>query len=110
MSGIRRFAVKHARNVVFTELGYNTAFETAIRPWDAKSDGPAAESVQRICTAIALRAIAAEPRVEGAFLWKWFPPPSPVGRDFPLATPKMKQTIREAWLELGKKPAARDKR
>jgi hypothetical protein len=108
MATLRKFAAKKSRNIVFTELGYNTSFEAAIRPWDPRSDGPRAAAFQRTCMSIALAAIAAEPRVEGAFLWKWFPPPSAVGRDFPLATPEMKRTLRAAWLKpvksTGKKP------
>ena len=46
---------------------------------------------------IALAAIEAEPRVVGSFLWKWFPRPSSVGRNFQLATPGMSAAIREAW-------------
>jgi hypothetical protein len=108
MATLRKFAAKKSRNIVFTELGYNTSFEAAIRPWDPRSDGPRAAAFQRTCMSIALAAIAAEPRVEGAFLWKWFPPPSAVGLDFPLATPEMKRTLRAAWLKpvesTGKKP------
>lgn len=107
MTTLRRFADETGKNIVFTELGYNTAFEAPIRPWDAKSDGAAASGIQELCTAVALRAVAAEPRVEGAFLWKWFPPPSPVGRDFPLATEGMKMTIRQAWATAAKKPVKR---
>ena len=102
METLEHFSVKQERNVVFTELGYNTAFETATEPWDHKSDGPAAEPAQLACMRAALRAIADHPRVEGAFLWKWFPPPSSVGRNFPLATPGMKKTIADAWLSPGK--------
>jgi hypothetical protein len=47
----------------------------------------------------ALEAITAEPRVIGSFLWKWFPEPRPIGRNFRLATPEMKQLIRDVWQE-----------
>lgn len=107
MATLHRFAEQQRRNIVFTELGYNTAFETAIRPWESKSDGAAANETQELCTAVALRAVAAESRVEGVFLWKWFPPPSAVGRDFPLATKGMKRTIRTAWTTTQKKPTKR---
>jgi Glycoside Hydrolase Family 113 len=114
MADLRRFASRHRRNIVFTELGYNTSFDTAIRPWESRSDGARAAPFQRSCMSIALAAISSEPRVEGAFLWKWFPPPSPIGRNFPLATPEMKATIRAAWKNsstaASKKPAKTGKR
>jgi hypothetical protein len=53
--------------------------------------------VQERCMRIALEAIEAEPRVVGSFLWKWFPRPFSVGRNFQLATPGMSAAIREAW-------------
>jgi hypothetical protein len=31
------------------------------------------------------------------FLWKWFPNPHPVGRNFQLATPRLKRAISEVW-------------
>lgn len=103
MRVLRQFSKNVGRNIVFTELGYNTAFETAIRPWDSTSDGIAASPFQCICMEVALQAVADEPRVEGAFLWKWFLPPSSIGRNFPLATEEMKQTIARAWRNPAKK-------
>ena len=58
----------------------------------------AATRYQQRCMKVALEALAGEACVEGAFLWKWFPPPRPVGRDFPLATPEMRRTIRSVWI------------
>ena len=40
---------------------------------------------------------ASEPAIVGSFLWKWFPEPQPVGRNFQLATSVMRSVIREAW-------------
>ena len=37
------------------------------------------------------------PSVVGAFLWKWFPEPYPVGRNFQLATPALTRTIADVW-------------
>ena len=96
MATLRRFADETGKNIVFTELGYNTAFETPIRPWDAKSDGAAASGIQELCTAVALRAVAAEARVEGAFLWKWFPGDR-VPRDFAMSSPAMREVIGSHW-------------
>jgi hypothetical protein len=98
MSELRRYSDTVSRPVVFTELGYNRAFAAPVRPWDDQLDGSEAEPVQAACLRIALRAVEQEPSVSGAFLWKWFPNPHPVGRTFQLATPRLKQVISEAWL------------
>ncbi len=97
MAKLRPFAKKLNRKIVFTELGYNNAHRAPIEPWDHRSDGPGAESVQVMCMHIALGAVEAEPLVVGAFLWKWFVPPFRNGRNFALATPIMKETITQSW-------------
>jgi glycosyl hydrolase family 113 len=98
MRTLRAFAAQHNRRIVFTELGYNRAFAAPVRPWDAHVDGEEAEAVQEACLRVALAAVEREPSVAGVFLWKWFPNPRPVGRNFQLATPRLKQTIAAVWL------------
>jgi len=94
---LRAYADAHQRDVVFTELGYNRSWAAARTPWEHATDGPEAEALQCRCMSTALRAIDAEPRIRGAFLWKWFPGSRPNGRDFPLATPEMRTAIRSVW-------------
>ena len=98
MSEVRRYSDDVGRPVVFTELGYNRAFAAPVRPWDDALDGSDAEPVQAACLRIALQAVENEPSVHGAFLWKWFPNPRPVGRTFQLATPRLKRIIADVWL------------
>lgn len=97
MATLRALASKRGRDVVFTELGYNRSFAAAREPWAYRTDGPEAETFQATCLGVALRAIEAEPCVRGVFLWKWFPNPHPVGRNFQLATPLLKRTIAGVW-------------
>jgi sugar phosphate isomerase/epimerase len=97
MKDLHAFAIEHDRKIVFTELGYTRAHDAPMRPWDDATDGMDAEATQARCLKVALRAIQEEPEVVGVFLWKWFPNPYPVGRNFQLATPVMKQVIAEAW-------------
>ncbi|HZL85287.1 MAG TPA: hypothetical protein VFD07_07930 [Candidatus Krumholzibacteria bacterium] len=99
MTELREFAAKKNRRIVFTELGYNRAFAAPVRPWEAAVDGVEAEDVQEACLRIALAAVEREPCVAGAFLWKWFPNPHPVGRNFQLATPRLKRAIADVWLD-----------
>ena len=105
MKQLRGFADRQHKDIVFTELGYNTSFKAAREPWGYRSDGKAAEPLQLRCLQAALDAIEAEPRVWGSFLWKWFPEPSAVGRNFPLATPGVISLLEQRW-----KPASPAKR
>ncbi len=99
------FSDRTRKRIVFTELGYNRAWRAASAPWEWRTDGPEAEALQGRCLAAALRAIESEPRILGAFLWKWFPRPRSVGRDFQMAAPAIQQVIREHWRPT---PAASD--
>jgi hypothetical protein len=98
MAELGDYADEHHRNILFTELGYNQSHQAPIKPWTFPVDGEDALAVQITCLRTALAAIAAEPRVVGALLWKWFPNPRPVGRNFQLATPPLKRVISKAWL------------
>jgi len=101
MRRLREVADRLDKDVVFTELGYPHTFDAAVRPWIFGNDGPAAAPVAEACLRAALEAIENEPRVIGAFLWKWFPQPHTRGRDFELDTPGMRRVIREAWAPPG---------
>lgn len=90
------------RPVVFTELGYNLSSRAAVEPWAYERGGRDAEGVQTRAMAAALEAIAAEPVVRGAFVWKWFPGPT-VGEDFLASTPAMREVLGAAWGD-GQKP------
>ncbi len=97
MEELREYAGRQGRNIVFTELGYNRSFMAPVRPWESDVDGPEAEVLQALCLRIALEAIEKEPRVLGAFLWKWFPHPYPVGRNFQIASPALQEIITGVW-------------
>jgi hypothetical protein len=90
-------AERYDKDVVFTELGYPHKLDAPVRPWAFGSEGEAAAPVAEACLRVALEAIEREPRVIGAFLWKWFPKPRTRGRDFELDTPGMRRVIRGAW-------------
>lgn len=99
MADVTRYARAQNRNVVFTELGYTRSFEAPLRPWEYRADdGGGATRVQATCMRTALLAIEAEPTVLGAFLWKWFPRPYSVGRDFQMASPQIAKVIQDVWV------------
>ncbi len=91
------FSSRTGRPIVFTELGYTRSRAAPERPWASLPDEPEAEPYQALLLRVALEAIETEPAVIGVFLWKWFPEPRPVGRDFQLATPRLKHTIASVW-------------
>ncbi len=90
------FSEAQGRPVLLTELGYNHSSRTAREPWSGETDGEGT-ALQALCTRVALETVEREAAILGSFLWKWFPEPRPVGRDFRLATPEMREVIREAW-------------
>ena len=90
------FSRAQERPILFTELGYNHSATTAHEPWSSRTD-ESGESLQALCTRVALETIEREATILGSFLWKWFPEPHPVGRNFRLATPRMREVIRRAW-------------
>lgn len=85
------------RPILFTELGYNQSYRAADQPWDYATDDGGAAALQQLCMRVALSVAAAHPRIQGVFLWKWFPPPRSVGRNFQLATPEMRRLIKDSW-------------
>lgn len=97
MREVAAYSERIDRPVIFTELGYNRSYTTAMEPWSYRVDGPEAERAQALCLRVALHAVEQEPCVEGVFLWKWFPNPRPIGRNFQLATPALRQVIRGSW-------------
>ncbi len=94
---LRLYSRSQRRPIVFTELGYNRSWQAAARPWTYEVDGPEAEVLQARCLRVALSVIESEPAVLGVFLWKWFPEPHPVGRNFQLAVPALLESIRSVW-------------
>lgn len=97
MRELRKFGDEKRKDIVFTELGYNCSYSAPVKPWEYRQDGADALPVQKICMRAALTSIEREPKVIGAFLWKWFPPPWENGRNFRLATPEMKAVISNVW-------------
>lgn len=100
MQRLRAFGARHDRTIVFTELGYNLSAKAPYEPWDWDVGGANALELQERCMRAALAAIAEEPAVVGAFLWKWFPGDR-LPRDFAMASPEMRRVISEYWRGVG---------
>ena len=100
MARVRAFSAQVGKPVVFTEAGYNNSPTAPYQPWDWDDRGDA-EELQIRCMIAALQAIAAEPSVMGAFLWKWYPGDR-VPRDFAMAAPNIRRVIRDHWAVAGR--------
>jgi len=105
MTKLSAYSKAAQRPIVFTELGYNVSSKAALEPWDYERGGPDAEGLQTRCMEAALDAIAAEPAVRGAFVWKWFSGPTHA-EDFLASTPAMRAVLSRAWGEPTKPGAA----
>jgi len=95
---LTRYSEAQQRPVLFTELGYNHSSNTAREPWSSATDEDG-DALQALCTRVALETIEREAAILGSFLWKWFPEPRAAGRNFRLATPRIRAVIRDAWDE-----------
>ncbi len=93
---LRRYSEQQGRPIVLTELGYNRSSRAPWEPWAYRTGGEGADDVQRRCLRVALKAVDAEPAIQGAFLWKWFPGDVRRG-DFLMSEPGPRGVIRDAW-------------
>lgn len=95
---LNQFAEIHNRSVVFTEIGYDISTYAPYKPWESGDYRPGAEEVQKLCLTAALKALAKDDKVIGAFLWKWFA--GEIRREnFLKSTPVMREVIKENWGE-----------
>ena len=93
---MRRFSRRVGQPILFAELGYNNAASAPYEPWDDEGGGADAETLQERLLTIALRAVASEPSIRGAFLWKWFPGERQP-RNFAMSRPALRQIISRQW-------------
>ncbi|MEM7263861.1 MAG: hypothetical protein AAF488_17875 [Planctomycetota bacterium] len=97
MATLSKYSESQKLPIVFTELGYNHSSATAYRPWEHETDRhPEAERIQSDCLDVALKMIADEKRVLGAFLWKWFSEHAPPS-NFSMHSDAMRTVIRRHW-------------
>jgi len=97
LGGLRDYAKKLDRKILFTELGYDCNPLAASQPWKGTRRGSAAgRELQGRCLEAALRAVEAEPSVVGLFLWKDFAG-NARGEDFPVLRPELRPRIKSIW-------------
>lgn len=95
------YSRKQNRKIVFTEAGYSQSRHASVRPWEGGVEGEEGNACQEACFRILFEEVPKESSVVGLFLWKWFPPPHSAGRNYRLATPRLKSLIRSYWRSEG---------
>jgi hypothetical protein len=66
-------ALKFNKQILFTEYGYRSVKECAMRPWDYDEDSRVDQNAQEIALEALYQTIWANENVVGGFLWKWYP-------------------------------------
>ncbi|MEM6755759.1 MAG: hypothetical protein AAF586_01210 [Planctomycetota bacterium] len=109
LDGMLAEAARLDRPLLLTELGYPSHLTAAARPWD--DSGPDTEpgfALAQRCLSVALSAIdrSRDERLLGVYLWKWFPTPRVVRREFALQYPQAEAVIAEHWAAPAPMPAS----
>jgi hypothetical protein len=69
---LERFAQKHERPLLFTEIGYLSQRGAAAWPWDEGSKQPVDLEDQRRCYAAFCRIWRDAPLLRGVYFWNWY--------------------------------------
>ncbi len=66
----------YGKPVLFTEIGYRSAADAAVRPWewpDGRDAKPTDEGQQAALYTAFFESVWPRPWFRGAFFWKWYP-------------------------------------
>ncbi len=97
LEAIERLTVRHAKPIVFAEIGYNRHPRAASAPWSyGTHDSEASRQLRRLLMEVALEVVEAEPYIAGMFWWKWMPGGRD-GRDFSLRESEAREALRRYW-------------
>jgi hypothetical protein len=95
---------KHARPVLFTEIGYRSADGAAWRQWEIPRIAPANLEAQRVAYEAFFETVWPRPWILGAYPWKWFSYPghgSTDGNDYDFERKPAAEVIRRAFTRRG---------
>jgi hypothetical protein len=71
LASLHALSIRNHRPVVFTEVGYASTADAAVRPWEEHRGEPVDVEAQRGAYAALLRAMQGESWLAGMFVWKW---------------------------------------
>jgi hypothetical protein len=82
LAGLRAWAARIGRPVLFTEIGYRSVRGAGREPWEWQKPGPVALNEQAVLVRAALEALRDEPWLHGLYFWQWrATPPADPRRD-----------------------------
>ncbi|MEL7059797.1 MAG: hypothetical protein AAGN46_07195 [Acidobacteriota bacterium] len=99
LAELRTLSERHAKPVLFTEIGYDTGPRVAAEPWATFGRASGADrALRRRLMELAMRRAPTADFVEGMFWWKWIPNRSGT-RDFPMESADARDVLRAFWTD-----------
>lgn len=89
------------RPIIFTEYGYRSVANCAVKPWDYSEDGKQNEKAQQIALKALYNVFWKEENYVGGFLWKWHPNHKNAGgannKMFTVQNKRAQKTVKEVY-------------
>lgn len=89
------------RQIVFTEYGYRSVSNCAVKPWDYSEEGSQNEKAQQIALKALYNVFWKDENYAGGFLWKWYPNHQDAGgsnnKMFTIQNKKAEKTVKEFY-------------
>jgi hypothetical protein len=97
LKSLREISERHAKPVLFTEIGYDLSASAAREPWlTASRDNARNRALRSLLITTALEQVERQPFIAGMFWWKWIP-----GRrgsdDFAMRDSQARELLRRSW-------------
>jgi hypothetical protein len=89
------------RPIVFTEYGYRSVSNCAVKPWDYSEEGEQDEKAQQIALKALYNVFWEDENYIGGFLWKWYPnhqdAGGPKNKMFTVQNKQAEKTVKEVY-------------
>jgi hypothetical protein len=69
---LKEVAMKHAKKILFTEIGYRSLEGTLKSPWEHNKEGAFDQDIQALAYQALFNKVWEKEWFAGAFIWKWF--------------------------------------
>jgi hypothetical protein len=97
---------KYDRPILFTEYGYRSVSNCAVKPWDYSEDGSPNENAQQVALRALYNVFWNDENYAGGFLWKWYPNHSEAGgskdKMFTVQNKKAQKVVKDIYSMKGK--------
>ena len=92
---------RFGRPIIFTEYGYRSVSNCAVKPWDYSEEGKQDEKAQQIALRALYNVFWKEKNYAGGFLWKWYPDHENAGgsenKMFTVQNKRAEKTVKEVY-------------